>query len=623
MHKNSFFNKLNLNINKQNNRGITLIALVITIVVLLILAGVSISMLTGTNGILTQASKAKKATEEAAKEENSKLNSIEDYMVSEAGYSQDKGVDEPRILNGMTPVMFNLPTDTEKGYPIKQGEQGFQENSWYDYTKSEWANAVTEDGSYWVWIPRYAYKITYNNPSDKSQGGKIDVKFLIGTTDEYYTDDTKTTKATAKRATSADEEVDTTTGYYVHPAFTNESSIGYANGGWDKELTGIWVAKFEAGYASGNNNAPVKASSVNYTQKDSWVTNTETGATDASLQPARNWLDGTYSILTGKNNNNVPIYEWKNGQQTSIKYPTFQPKTYSMNYININDSYNISKVLTEEGNIYGLNNSTTDSHLIKNSEWGAVAYLAQSKYGNDGTEPYVNNITLNSGNRQRTDDMAGRTGIDSVYAVTGVTTGSTSAGGVETTIDKVTGTTGNTANSGVYTWNQKTGQKSSSTLNMYGVFDMSGGISERTAGYITNGNSNLSQYGNSLIDSKKETTSTKYVTIYPYDASQDNSNTSYNTSTPENYGQVHEKLGIANYKTNKKIYGDAIREISIRGNNTTSWYGDYSYFPALYNPFTERSGDWHIGSGSGLFAFNRADGNNSFLNGFRSVLIAL
>ena len=48
MHKNSFFNKSILNINKQNNRGITLIALVITIIVLLILAGVSISMLTGT-----------------------------------------------------------------------------------------------------------------------------------------------------------------------------------------------------------------------------------------------------------------------------------------------------------------------------------------------------------------------------------------------------------------------------------------------------------------------------------------------------------------------------------------------------------------------------------------------
>ena len=616
MHKNSFFNKLNLNINKQNNRGITLIALVITIIVVLILAGVSISMLTGENGILTQANKAKKATEEAAKEENSKLSSIEDYMVSEAGYNQEKGVDEPRILNGMTPVMFNLPTDTEKGYPIKQGEQGFQENSWYDYTKSEWANAVTEDGSYWVWIPRYAYKITYNNPSDKSQGGKIDVKFLIGTTDEYYTDDTKTTKATAKRATSADEEVDTTTDYYVHPAFANESSIGYANGGWDKELTGIWVAKFEAGYASGNNNAPVKASSVNYTQTYSWVLAKEAGTEKDSRQPSRNWLDGIYGTITGQDTNGNNIYGWKNGQQTAIKYPTFQPKTYSMNYITVNDSYNISKALTEEGNIYGLNNSTTDSHLIKNSEWGAVAYLAQSSFGNNGTEPYINNITLNGGSRQRTDDIAGGTGVDSVYAVTGVTKGSISAGTAGSTIDNINSTTGNTANSGVYTWDQKNGQKSSSTLNMYGVFDMSGITWIQTTGYISNGHWNLVDFGSSLTDSLRRITSTKYVTIYPHN------NITDNTSIMSNDSNIP-TASSANY-LNTHIYGDAIRETSTSGTASTSWNGNVSCFPALGYPFIVRGGNYYaVGSTTGLFYFNRASGEGRFHNGFRSVLIAL
>ena len=49
----------------MNNKGITLIALVITIIVLLILAGVSIAMLTGQNGILTQASNAKSNTAKA------------------------------------------------------------------------------------------------------------------------------------------------------------------------------------------------------------------------------------------------------------------------------------------------------------------------------------------------------------------------------------------------------------------------------------------------------------------------------------------------------------------------------------------------------------------------------
>lgn len=49
----------------KNNKGITLIALVITIIVLLILAGVSIAMLTGTNGVLTRATDASDETTRA------------------------------------------------------------------------------------------------------------------------------------------------------------------------------------------------------------------------------------------------------------------------------------------------------------------------------------------------------------------------------------------------------------------------------------------------------------------------------------------------------------------------------------------------------------------------------
>ena len=51
---------------RKKQRGITLIALVVTIIVLLILAGVSVSMLTGQNGILTNAAKAKENTEAAS-----------------------------------------------------------------------------------------------------------------------------------------------------------------------------------------------------------------------------------------------------------------------------------------------------------------------------------------------------------------------------------------------------------------------------------------------------------------------------------------------------------------------------------------------------------------------------
>ena len=58
---------------KEAQKGITLIALVITIIVLLILAGVSIAMLTGQNGILTQAQNAKTTTTNKSAEEKVKL----------------------------------------------------------------------------------------------------------------------------------------------------------------------------------------------------------------------------------------------------------------------------------------------------------------------------------------------------------------------------------------------------------------------------------------------------------------------------------------------------------------------------------------------------------------------
>ena len=72
-------------LNEKN--GITLIALVITIIVLLILAGVSIAMLTGENGILTQAQNAKNQTEEAEIKERIKL-AVNAARISDNGYEE-------------------------------------------------------------------------------------------------------------------------------------------------------------------------------------------------------------------------------------------------------------------------------------------------------------------------------------------------------------------------------------------------------------------------------------------------------------------------------------------------------------------------------------------------------
>ena len=71
------------------NKGITLIALVITIIVLLILAAVSIATLTGENGILTRANDAKTETEEAQEDEKNILNSYEDKITEYIGIDWD------------------------------------------------------------------------------------------------------------------------------------------------------------------------------------------------------------------------------------------------------------------------------------------------------------------------------------------------------------------------------------------------------------------------------------------------------------------------------------------------------------------------------------------------------
>ena len=245
---------------------------------------------------------------------------------------------KPRLKQGMTAVKFNEPTETSIGTVVETNEN---DNEWYNYEEKKWANAKTEDGSMWVWIPRYAYRINEENET-------VDVVFLQGTSDNYY--DENGILKEAKRCESVDDIIDTTEGFTVHPAFTDESMIGYRNGGWDSEIEGIWVSKFEAGYASGGNTAEVKASSVNYTQNLIYASATEVGLESPSSLSARNWVDGIYGENT-----------------TAIKYPTFQGSTYAMTYISIGDAYSISRALSESGNIYGLSGSV-DSHMMKNSE---------------------------------------------------------------------------------------------------------------------------------------------------------------------------------------------------------------------------------------------------------------
>lgn len=217
----------------QKNNGITLIALIVTIIVLIILTGVSTNLLFDSSGIITSAEEGVTKYKNAEQAEIEQLVELENEINELTGIgliadeSGNGTVNTPKLTGDMKAVYWD-----DGGNEIDQDNPSFDVSKWYDYgtntgtfgvndesnRKAKWANAKTGDGSYWVWIPRYEYKIDSTGVgTDCTKAGIIDIRF-IGTS--------KTTP---------------TVGYTIHPAFTNNVNLG----GWDSELTGFWVAKFE------------------------------------------------------------------------------------------------------------------------------------------------------------------------------------------------------------------------------------------------------------------------------------------------------------------------------------------------------------------------------------------
>ena len=231
----------------------------------------------------------------------------------------DTKVNAPDLVKGMTPVKWN---------GSQWIETTVEDKEWYNYNKQEWANVKLADGSMFVWIPRYAYKITkgyhgedleYKEQSSHTdstkEGGKIEIVFLQGTTNSTFNN-----KSIDIANTNSKEN------YVVHPAF----KFG------DEELQGIWVSKYEA---------------------------SRTDSTDTT--------QGTQEILAFKDNVlsitdydlNGAMYYCRNMEKQNI---------YGWN--------EQSGTIANTGDIIGDNNNF-DTHLIKNIEWGAVCYLSESRYG--------------------------------------------------------------------------------------------------------------------------------------------------------------------------------------------------------------------------------------------------
>ena len=279
----------------------------------------------------------------------------------------------------------------------------------------------------------------------------------------------------------------------------------------------------------------------------------------------------THPAFISMNTNGFWVGKYETGYKGATTTATAQ--------VNANDT---SKVIIKP-NVYSWRNITVynaflnsynyqrnlDSHLMKNTEWGAVAYLSHSKYGID----YEININNNS---------SYKTGYSALKSLSQQTFPGTSGDG-------------STYND---TYNTDTGYLASTSGNISGIYDMSGGAWEYMASYITG------KFGSSGFNT---------TTIATYDSKYFDL---YNTSS----GQTRYQY---------RILGDATGEIGpfklfSDGDGTSrehsSWYGDYSVFLETNYPWIGRGGVNSGGILAGAFYFFSSDGSTNTTATFRIVL---
>ena len=403
----------------------------------------------------------------------------------------------PDLKTGLVPIVFDT---TGSNTIIKTVSS--DNNSWYNYANKEWANAVLvkESGTqtreyyqntpnveitssdilaYYVWIPRYKYKIWTTTTSKEGSETSIDIVFE--------------TKGVEKSTGS------TTDKYLTHPAFTFGNT----------EVNGIWIGKFE------------------------------TTGTEAS--------------------------------------PTILPDNISLVDQTVGTQYLTAKKFSN----YGLP-STMDAHMAKGSEWSAASYLSHSIYGVN-REIYINNSSKMYTGRSG-GNVGGSTTASSIY----------SNGSALVRYN----------NYGYYTWNgfllsyntntlsstRDLTKVASTTGNITGIYDMSGGSHEYLMSYYSGASST---WGSTSGKDRAGFTSTPPSSHYD-DYVTDDFLTACNNGPCFGYGT---------FEVNR-------------------WYGDVADFTTKSNPWITAGGDYLSGNLAGAFDFDASDGDANNKTTFRSVLVS-
>ena len=512
------------------------------------------------------------------------------------------GANFPEILDNMIPVYYDKTSDTEGVWRVADSKNLNTSYQWFDYNNYMWANAVTvketsslttltlsdnttvactgnsgvctrddylkaqvgtiipmEDiTTMWVWIPRYKYVIWAgnNNPSEEQL---INVEF------EHGIDKTGTVTCVDNILTATDSNTsqtctDSTYGSivnnqstYTHPAFT----FG------DEELTGFWMAKFEM--STDDENSVCTSTSV--------TSSCNINDLNVIIKP------DTLSLRY---------------QRVSNEFATIRRMELYDNIHGFSQDSTVTSHLDSNGYLTGdiKNDSNNfDTHMIKNMEWGAVAYLSYSKYGKwsnplytgDYRRVYKNNYDdyVSSGFIFRTGYSSGTYNGNSL----------TNSGSTFLYNDMTIATEGRGYR----------GAGASTTGTVYGIYDMNGGAYDYVMGNIVNSSGNF-------YPSYADTWSTANTGNIPNDKYYDKY--SYNTSSSSVNSQMRGKLG------------DATKEVTTTfGVSSGGWGGVSSGMPYSSYSWFSRGGSASVSSRWGVMYQNNNDGGSTNFYSSRPSLV--
>ncbi len=292
----------------------------------------------------------------------------------------------------------------------------------------------------------------------------------------------------------------------------------------------VWIPKYRYKLWTTGTDSTAKLIEIEFNSENTTNSNTECIATNVAGNvgtcSAGKWM--THPAFTSLGVNGIWVGKFETTGTTSA--PTVKPNIASLRSIDGSTMYNTA---------YNFNRGL-DSHMMKNTEWGAMAYLTNSKYGRGNSEVWINTSS---------------TGI------TGCAGSSVSD---------------NLSSSGCKNaYNTATGYHASTTDNISGIYDTSGG-----SGELVMGNLNKVAHDSGLTPSS---IADRYIDRY----------------TAESVGN--------------KILGDATGE-------TNGWNVDNKQF-LNYEGYWLIRGGWNFNiTSAGIFSFNRRAGGANSYDSFRVVL---